>query len=196
MAKLDQKLITQAALAIIESSENTELTLSAIARELDVTQPALYYHVDGLDDILRWVGIAVRAELVEVLSGATIGLAKADAVRGVSTAWRTFSQEHPRLYKSSEWHPVEGDPDLEAAVQRVMEVLAGSLRGFDLSDDERAKAALALRSTLHGFVSFELGAGNPSPASADDSFTHVTELLITGIEALAAGTITRLAAAS
>lgn len=196
MAKLDQNLITQAALTIIESTEHTELTLSAIARELDVTQPALYYHVDGLADILRWVGLAVRVELAAALSSATIGLSQADAVRAVATAWRSYSQDHPFLYKSTEWHPVEGDVDLEAAVGHVLGILAGSLRGFDLTDDARANAALALRSTLHGFVSFELGAGNPAPLSADDSFSHVIELLITGIEALAAGTIAELASAS
>ena len=193
MAKLDQNLITQAALTIIDSTEHTELTLSAIARELDVTQPALYYHVDGIDDILRWVGLAVRVELAAVLSSATIGLSRGDAVRAVADAWRSFSQAKPSLYKSTEWHPVEGDADLEAAVGQVLSILAGSLRSFDLSDDERANAALALRSTLHGFVSFELGAGNPSPQGANDSFTHVIELLITGIEALAAGTIAPLA---
>jgi AcrR family transcriptional regulator len=196
MAKLDQNLITAAALAIVEDSEHSELTLSAIARVLDVTQPALYYHVDGMDDILRWVGIAVRSQLAGVLADAAIGLSRADAVRSVANAWRTFSQQHPALYKSTEWHPVEGCAELEDAVGKVLAVLAGSLRGFELTDSERANAALALRSTLHGFVSFELGAGNPSPQSADDSFSHVIELLITGVVALAAGTITQIASAS
>lgn len=195
MAKLDQHLITAAALEIIESSEHTELTLSALARHLDVTQPALYYHVDGVDDVLRWVGLAVRVELVGYLTAATIGLSHAEAVRAVAHSWRTFSQEHPSLYRSTEWHPVEGCAELEGAVGKVLAVLTGSLRSFDLTQAQRMNAALALRSTLHGFVSFELGAGNPSPQGADDSFVHVIELLITGIEALAAGTIVELASA-
>ena len=184
MAKLDQAAITAAALAIVESDEHSELTLSAIARELDVTQPALYYHVDGIDDILRWVGIAVRAQLVDTLSAAIIGVSGADAVRAVADAWRAFSQEHPALYRSTDWHPVEGCAELEQAVGRVLNVLAGSLRGFDLDDAQRANTALALRSTLHGFVSFELGAGNPTPDSADDSFTEVINLLLTGVQSL------------
>lgn len=184
MAKLDQGVITAAALAIVESSEHSELTLSAIARELDVTQPALYYHVDGIDDILRWVGIEVRAQLVDVLSSATIGVSKGEAVRAVAQAWRTFSQDHPALYQSTNWHPVEGCIELEDAVGKVLGVLAGSLRAFALTDAQRANVALALRSSLHGFASFELGAGNPSPQSADDTFTQVIDLLLIGIETL------------
>ncbi len=185
MAKLDQNLITQSALAIIERGDGTELTLSALARELGVTQPALYYHVDGIEDILRWVGIAVRAQLVNVLSSATIGVSGPDAVRSVADAWLQFDTEHPALYKSTDWHPVEGDLELEAAVGRVLAVLAGSLRGFDLSDAELATSALALRSTLHGFASFELGAGNPSPESSDQSFAQIIDLLIIGVQSLA-----------
>jgi len=195
MAKLDQTSITSAALTIIERSKPVELTLSAIARELDVTQPALYYHLDGLDDVLRWVGIAVRSQLVDALTEAIIGVSHSHAVRSVAGAWRTFGQQHPMWYKCTDWHPVEGCAELEDAVAKVLAVLAGALRGFDLTDVQRANAALALRSTLHGFVSFELGAGNPSPGGADDSFTHVIELLITGIDALAAGTIAHLSPA-
>ena len=192
MARLDQTVITTAALAIVEGREHSDLTLSALARHLDVTQPALYYHVDGLDDVLRWVGIAVRSQLAEALTAATIGIADDNAVRSIAAAWRGFSQQHASLYKSTNWHPVHGCADLEEAVDKVLAVLAGALRGFDLTESQRMNAALALRSTLHGFVCFELGAGNPSPLSADDSFTHVIELLITGINALAAGTITQL----
>jgi len=184
MAKLDQTSITAAALRVIESDDHGELTLSAIARELDVTQPALYYHVDGIGDIMRWVGIAVRARLVETLSAATIGVSEAPALRAVADAWRTFSQEHPALYQSTNWYPVEGNRELEAAVGQVLGVLAGSLRAFDLSEGQRTTAALALRSMLHGFVSFELGAGNPAPLSADDTFAQVIDLLLTSIHAL------------
>jgi len=192
MAKLDQSSITAAALAVIQD-DDSEVTLAAISRKLGVTQPALYYHVQGIEDIWRWTGIAIRTELVQVLTQATIGLSRADAVRAVAAAWRTYSQAHSAHYLSTNWHPVEGDAELEAAVGQVLAVLASSLRSFDLDAEQQAHAALALRSTLHGFVSFELGAGNPSPQTADESFTHVIELLITGVEALAAGTISRLA---
>jgi len=184
MAKIDRRLITATALAIVDSPEGEDLTLSAIARRLEVTQPALYYHVDGIDDILRWIGLEVRAELVDVLSHAIDGVCRADAVRAVAHAWRRYSQERPARYQSTELHPVEGDTELEAAVGRVLAVLANALSDYDLAETQRATVALALRSTLHGFSSFELDAGNPSPQSADDSFAQIIELLITGLETL------------
>ena len=196
MAKLDQGSITDAALQIIEDPEIPDLTLSAIARALGVTQPALYYHVAGIEDILRWVGIAVRAQLVQLLSAATIGRSRGEAVHSISAAWLAFSQDHPDLYRSTNWHPVQGCPELEAAVNEVLSVLARSLRSYGLSDDDQANSALALRSMLHGFSSFEIGAGNPSPSDVDDSFNRVIDLVITGVEALASNPNATLAAST
>lgn len=184
MAKLDQDAITETAIALIELDSHDELTLAAIARRLDVTQPALYYHVAGLDSVLRLVGLAVRRRLYDALSEATIGRSGADAVREVARAWRTFSQEHPGLYRSTDWYPIAGDEELEQSVHRVLSVLAASLRSFHLDGSAAAGAALALRSALHGFCSFELGAGNPSVQSPDESFAAVIDLILAGIDAL------------
>ena len=137
MAKLDQGSITQAALVVIDDDER-ELTLASVARELEVTQPALYYHVDGIDDLWRWIGLEVRSELVVALTNATIGRSPSHAVRAVADAWRLYSQENPARYQSTNWHPVEGCEELEAAVGEVLAVLAGSLRSYGLSDDDRA----------------------------------------------------------
>lgn len=183
MGKLDPLAITEAAIALIEAEPQEDLTLSAISRQLGVTQPALYYHVDGLDTVLRLVGLAVRQRLFDALSEATIGRSGADAVREVAHAWRTFSQAHPGLYRSTDWHPITGDEELERSVNRVLTVLAASLRSFALDEAAAAGAALALRSALHGFCSFELGAGNPSVQSPDESFAAVIDLLLAGINA-------------
>lgn len=187
MAKLDKDAITEAAIALIEADSPSGLTLAAIARSLGVTQPALYYHVDGLGSVQRLVGLAVRRRLYDALSEATIGRSGADAVQSVAHAWRTFSQEHPGLYLSTDWYPITGDDELERSVQRVLSVLAASLRSFALEPEAASGAALALRSALHGFCSFELGAGNPSVMSPDQSFTAVVNLVLAGIASSQAG---------
>lgn len=184
MAKLSQQSIADAAIALIEADTEEGLTLAAIARRLGVTQPALYYHVDGLDSVLRLVGLAVRQRLYDALSDATIGRSGSDAVRAVADAWRLFSQQHPGLYRSTDWYPIADDEELERSVQRVLSVLAASLRAFELDEATAAGAGLALRSALHGFCSFELGAGNPSVQSPNQSFTAVIDLVLAGIDAL------------
>lgn len=186
MAKLDRRLITSTALTIIDEDVDAELTLSELARRLDVTQPALYYHVDGIDDIHRWIGIEVRAQLADLLTQAAIGVAGEEAVRKVAAAWRRFAHASPARYRSTEWHPVEGDAELEGAVGEVLRVLGASLRGYELPDDDRLRSSLALRAMLHGFALFELSSGNPAPSQTDATFDGVLELFLRGVASLEA----------
>jgi hypothetical protein len=82
---------------------------------------------------------------------------------------------------------VAGDTELEEAVERVVEVLALSLRGFGLDDDALVHGARTLRSALHGFVSFELGDGHPNPHDPDETFEQMISLLCRGFAAMADG---------
>ncbi len=189
MTVIDRQRVLEVAEQLVESDGPDRLTITAIARCLGVTQPALYHHVDGLDDVRRGLGLIERRELAATLADACLGLSGPEAVRAVADAWRRFGTTRPGLYRVAVIYPVAGDPDLEAAVDEVVAVLDASLRGFGLNDHERAHAALMLRSALHGFVSFELAQGHPKAQEPDDTFAHIVELLIVGFHALADGSV-------
>lgn len=59
------------------------------------------------------------------------------------------------------------------------------MRSFGLSDDDLAHEVLLLRSALHGFMSFELGDGNPRVPPIDETFDRLVDLLCTGVAATA-----------
>ncbi len=189
---LRRERIVDMAAELLETHGPDKLTLTLIANNLDVTQPALYNHVDGLDAVWRELGLREREVLLERLAAAAIGVSGGDAVRAIAHAWRRFAHELPHLYGIADRYPVAGDRELEAAVQRVIELLASSLRGFDLNDDQRMHGAVAVRSALHGFCGFEIGAGNPTHLPTDELFAHTVELLIVGVRALADGAIAGL----
>lgn len=189
---LGRDRIVETAARLLESHGPEKLTLTLIAQDLGVTQPALYKHVDGLDMVWRGIGLLEREHLVSRLTNATIGLSGDDAVRAVADAWRGFAHDLPMLYSTAGRYPVKGDGELEAAVDQVIDVIVAALRGFELTDDERLHGAIALRSALHGFCAFELGDGNPTPLASDDLYTHTVELFLEGLRALANGTIQEL----
>ncbi len=179
---LDREAVIAIACDIIDADGHEALTLTRVAEAADVTQPALYRHVDNVNDLWRGVGLAARAELAAACAEACVGRAGTDAVRAVAAAWRAYGQQYPGRYRSTENFPVAGDPELEDAVSRVLEVLCLALRGYRLSDTNVVHGARALRSALHGFVSFEIGDGNPAPPGPDESFEHLIDLLCTAFE--------------
>ena len=179
---LGRDAILQTAGRLINTEGGNALTMSRIASELNVTQPALYRHVDGVADLWRALGLETRADLAERLARATVGRAGTDAIRAVSGAWREFAAERPGSYRSTERFPVTGDEELEEAVERVIEVLVLCLRGFGLEDDVAVHSARTLRSALHGFVTFELDGAFPHPHDPNDSFDHLVDLLCLGFD--------------
>jgi hypothetical protein len=102
-------------------------------------------------------------------------------VAAVGHAWRRVASERPGLYAATDRYPCTDDDELQAAVNRIVEVIAMSLAGFDLDPENRVHAARTLRSAFHGFSHIELCDGHPFKLDTDDSFDHMLELLCAGI---------------
>lgn len=183
---LDQLQVVDVAARLADADGLENLTLTKIAAELGVQQPALYRHVESWNDLLRLLSLRGREMLADAMADAAIGLSGDAAVAAVGTAWRRQVMSHPGLYEATDRYPCAGDAELEDAVERIVEVIAQSLRGFELDDDHRVHAARALRSAFHGFGHLEMGDGHPHPHDLDDTFDGMIELLCAGIRAQAA----------
>lgn len=174
-----------ASAAAIADAEGVEaITLTRVADELGVRQPALYRHIDSYDALIRALSLVGRETLGAALAEAAMGVSGAEAVRAVGRAWRSTVTEHPGLYAATDRSPCTGDPELEEAVERIVEVIAQSLAAFDLTDVDRVHAARSLRSAFHGFTHLESGDGHPHPENLDDSFEELLTLLISGVRNL------------
>ena len=160
---LDRRQVVAAAAQLADTEGLDKLTLTRVAGMLGVRQPALYRHVDGFDDLLRSLSLRGREILAQRLTDAAVGLSGDDSVAAVGHAWRQMVRDHPGLYAATDRYPCAGDPELEAAVERVLAVLGQALRGYDLSEADRVHAARTLRSAFHGFSHLESGDGHPLP---------------------------------
>lgn len=180
---LSVDIIVDAAGRLLDAEGPEAMTLTRVADHLGVTQPALYRHVEGLAGLWRALGLSTRELLADRLAHASVGRTGPDAIAAVAKEWRAFGHEHPGRYRSTDRHAVSGDLQLEAAVHRTVEVLQLSLRGFSLAPADLAHAAHTLRSALHGFVSYELGHGNPASLDPDASLDELVGHLCTSFEA-------------
>ncbi len=178
---IDKALVVKTAAVIADNEGIDEVTLTRVAKELDISQPALYRHVDGYDDLIRSLGLEGRQVLVEALTSAAVGVAGDDAVRAMGHAWRQLVIERPGVYAATDRYPCAGDEELEAAVDDVIDVLGLALAGFNLDSTDQVHVARTLRSAFHGFANLEAGDGHPRPHDLDDTFEHLLDLLIAGI---------------
>ncbi len=184
---LDRARVIATAADIADTHGLSNMTLTRVADELGVRQPALYRHIRGYDDLLRSLSLRGREVLAQRLSDAAVGLSGDDSVAAVGHAWRAMVRDHPGIYAATDRYPCAGDAELEAAVERVLAVLGQTLRGYDLSDEDRVHAARTMRSAFHGFSHLEAGDGHPLPHDPEDTFEHMVQLLCAGIQRLSRG---------
>lgn len=178
---IDKALVVKTAAVIADREGIDEVTLTRVAKELDISQPALYRHVEGYDDLIRSLGLEGRQVLVEALTAAAVGVAGDDAVRAMGRAWRQLVKDRPGVYAATDRYPCAGDSELEAAVDDVIDVLGLALVGFNLESADQVHVARTLRSAFHGFANLEAGDGHPRPHDLDDTYEHLLDLLIAGI---------------
>lgn len=183
--ELNADAVIEAAVRALPEVGLDALTLSELARRLEVTQPALYRHIGGIDDLWRRLGIRGRIDLASALTDAAIGRSGDDAVRATALAWRAFALSSPELYAATDRSPCAGDPDLEPTVVAVVDVLARALRAYGLSEEAGIDAARTLRSALHGFVHLELVEGHPKDHDLNESFDAMIDMLCVGFAHLA-----------
>ena len=182
---LDTQQVVESAAALADAEGLDAVTLTRVAEHLGVRQPALYRHVDNFDALIRALGLRGRGILADRLGAASVGMAGDDAVRAMGAAWRSMVADHPGLYAATDRYPCATDPELEEAVERVVEVLGQALTAYGLSDVDRVHAARSMRSVFHGFAHLESGDGHPYALDLDDSFNHLVDLLCAGIRQMA-----------
>ena len=122
---LDQGRVLDAAAELADRDGLDTVTLTKVAKQLGVRQPALYRHVDNYQDLIRGLSLRGRELLAESMADSAIGVAGDDAVAAVGHAWRKVARDRPGLYAATDRYPCTGDSELEGAVevdQRVVVV--------------------------------------------------------------------------
>jgi len=178
-AGLSTAAVVDAALAVVDEHGIEALTLAAVAQRTGVATPSLYKHVAGLGELRTLLGSRVLEDMAEHFTRAVLGRGGEDAVRALMHAYRAYVKEHPARYAAAPLDPLH-DPALAAAGGKLMEVVLGALRAYDLSPSDTIHAARCLRVVAHGFASLEAGGGFGLPEDLDHTYQQLIAAVLSG----------------
>jgi AcrR family transcriptional regulator len=179
-AGLSAAAVVEAALALVDEHGDGALTLAAVAQRTGVATPSLYKHVAGLGELRTLLGVRVLDDMADHFTRAVLGRSGDDAVVALMYAYRAYVKEHPARYAVMPLDPLH-DPAFAAAGHRLLDVVVGALRSYELSSSDVIHAARALRAVAHGFASLEAGGGFGLPENLDQTYDRLIAAVLGGI---------------
>lgn len=181
--RLDRIAVVQSALVVIDRGSLEALTVAAVAQELNVGSPALYNHVDNLDDLRHEVAVHATRDLTNALRDAVLGHAGDDAIATMAHTYRDFAVRHPARYASTLLPPKRSDDDLARATGELIDIFARVIAaGYGLRGEAALHGARTTRSAIHGFVSLEAIDAFTTAGDTDASFEHLISTVIAGLK--------------
>ena len=181
-AGLDQPTIVEAAAKLVDEEGIEQLTLGRLAERLGVRTPSLYNHIAGLPGLKHELALYCLRDLLNLVTRATIGKSRAEAIVALANAYRAYARETPGRYALTLQAPDPGDQELQAMAQQIVDVLQAVLAPYRLSQQDAIHAIRGLRSIVHGFISLEVAGGFGMPVDLDASFHWLIDAFIAGLE--------------
>ena len=171
------------ALDKIERDGHESVSLRSLARELAVTAPAIYDHVENKAEVLG--AVASLGYLALTDSFQVEGERAIDRCRARARAYVTFAQHRPELFRVMFLYrpaavTIEADNELSAAsvtFDRGLEDIAEAVADGDLVDRDPTQLNLTLWAAFHGVAQVALMA----PPVAEQVVDDVIDAMFAGL---------------
>lgn len=151
-----------------------QVTVSALARQFDVTVASLYSHIKNLDELRVRVAALALTELADRAADALAGRAGKDALTAFATAYRDYAKEHPGRYAAARLR-IDASSPAAAPALRNSDLMRAILREYKLPEAEQVHAVRLLGSTFHGFASLETSGAFAHSGDVDGSWARALD---------------------
>ncbi len=180
--RLNQEIVvTTAAQLANEAGTTDELTLTQLAKVLDVRVPSLYNHVKGTNGLQRELTILASRQLLTRIREASFSKVGRDALVAMAHAYRSFAHEQPGIYPLTVRAPDPDDEELSALANEWLQLLLLVMATFNLQGDDALHAIRGFRALVHGFVSLETAVGFKLPLDKDESYARLIDTYLDGL---------------
>jgi AcrR family transcriptional regulator len=155
-----RQLIVDAARQVAEAEGWDAVTTRRLSTEIEYSQPVLYKHFSGMDQIAAAVAIDGFAELGRLVRAAcTDAKTPTDALAGMARAYLDFARDNPAVYDAMftgrttlRFAEPDSPPELVAAFDGLRQAVASVA-----SDAEADTLTEVFWAALHGLASLSRG---------------------------------------
>ena len=152
---LTKEIIIAEAVALIEETGQSTISLHELARRLEIKTPSLYNHIKNTKDLRHAVFQYAMDQLVANQAAAIAWKQQDDAVIAFAEAYYQFAMDNKGLYRLIMSMPQDNDDAEKEMAVPLLETVMDLLSDYGLPDESVAHWQRVLRAILHGFISQE-----------------------------------------
>jgi AcrR family transcriptional regulator len=181
---LTQRDIIAAAIACIAAEGESALGVNRVARQLGITPPSIYKHVESGDALRRCVALEIWRQFLAECCQSIEGMDDTtELLRTVAHTARNFARSQPSLYKVMTAMPLQPtEPDCAPIVHSIMAFYQRVLQPYHFTDRETIHAMRILNAAFYGFVSTEQAGLLTLEQSTQESYDVMIDVLIKAIK--------------
>lgn len=155
-AGLSTDRVVRAAAEIADADGLAGVSISAVARHVNVQPASLYSHVSGSDDLLDRLALLALDELRARLGEELIGLAGRAALVAFADVHRDYARRHPGRWAAAQ-RGLEPAVAARSAGVSIARAARAIVAHYGLSAEDETHGVRLLASAINGFVALEAG---------------------------------------
>ncbi|KAK1180685.1 WHG domain-containing protein [Streptomyces sp. NBS 14/10] len=174
---LTMERLIQAGAELADEAGFEQVTVSELARRLDVKVASLYSRLKTSQDLKTGIALLALEELADRVAAALAGRAGKDALAASANVYRDYAREHPGRYAATQLR-LDSKTAAASAGVRHAQMTRAILRGYELTEPDQTHAVRLLGSVFHGYVSLELGGGfSHSAPDTEETWSRILDAL-------------------
>jgi AcrR family transcriptional regulator len=181
---LTQSDIIEAAIACVETEGEAALGVNRVARELGITPPSIYKHVESGSALRRFTALEIWRRFLALCCQSIEGISDSSALlKTVAHTARNFARSQPALYRVMTKMPLQPtDPDCAPIIQSIVTFYQRVLQPHNFTDQETIHAMRMLNAAFYGFVATEQAGLLTLEPLTEESYDVMLNALIQAIQ--------------
>ncbi|MBF2089779.1 MAG: WHG domain-containing protein [Synechococcales cyanobacterium K32_A2020_035] len=181
---LTQRDIIEAAIVCVQTEGEPALGVNRVARELGITPPSIYKHVESGAALRRLVALEIWRRFLTLCCQSIEGTSDASALlKTVAHTARNFARSQPALYRVMTAMPLKPtESDCAPIVKRIVTFYQRVLQPYNFTESETIHAMRMLNAAFYGFVATEQAGLLTLEPSTEESYGVIINALIQAIQ--------------
>lgn len=187
--------IIEAAKELIYEKGYKNFSVRELAEKLDIKAASLYKHINNIDEIRVEIGLNAIRELIEVQNEAIADKPRDESLMALANAFRQLALKKPEDFKIIMALPEFNDERIRGMTLSLIDPIMQVLNRYQISQEQKMHWQRILRSTMYGFVAYELTAYYfiAFPVDVNESYRMAILNIAAALESLERESLSRVA---